>query len=446
MQRAGAGGDNRIHSDISGVIAKVDAQDGQIVPPGGPLVEIVAENEIEVKLGVEAEDLSAAQEGAPITIVAMNDPTAAKVEGTVRLVTRRIDPTTRLVDVYVALPEGTKLLLDGYVRGEIERTEKNALVVPRSAVLPNESREFEVFAVASNRATKHTVKIGAENPNEIQVIADDLHEGDPVVTVGNYELEDGMAVEIKKMSFTAWAHSHARSILFLLVALAIAGAVASLSMPVALFPQVSFPRVRITLDAGDRPAEQMTVEVTTPVEEAVRAIPGVRNLRSTTSRGTAEISVNFNWGEDMVSAMLQCQSQVNRILPSLPSGTSFEVERMDPTVFPVIAYSLTSDSHSLIELRDLALYTLRPALSTVSRCRASRRPRRPCRGVPGHCRSRQIAIVQNDAGRSRQRAVRFECSSRGRPPRAVQQTLSRRFGHAFQKVRPNRAHRAALDS
>ena len=167
------------------------------------------------------------------------------------------------------------------------------------------------------------------------------------------------------MSFSAWAHSHTRSILFLLAALALAGAVASFSLPVALFPQVSFPRVRITLDAGDRPAERMTVEVTTPVEEAVRAIPGVRSVRSTSSRGTAEISVNFNWGEDMISAMLQCQSQVNRILPSLPSGTSFEVERMDPTVFPVIAYSLTSDSHSLVELRDLALYTLRPALSTV---------------------------------------------------------------------------------
>jgi len=168
------------------------------------------------------------------------------------------------------------------------------------------------------------------------------------------------------MNFTAWAHSHARSILFLLGALALAGAVASFSLPVALFPQVSFPRVRITLDAGDRPAEQMTIEVTTPVEEAVRAIPGVRNLRSTTSRGSAEISVNFNWGEDMVSAMLQCQSQINKILPALPAGTSFEVERMDPTVFPVIAYSLTSNSHSLVELRDLALYTLRPALSTVS--------------------------------------------------------------------------------
>jgi multidrug efflux pump subunit AcrA (membrane-fusion protein) len=161
-------------------------------------VEIVAENDIEVKLGVEAEDLSAAQEGAPVTIIPLNDPTAPKVEGTIRLVTRRIDPATRLVDVYVTLPAGTKLFLDGYVRGEIQRTEKNALAVPRSAVLPNESREFEIFTVENNHAIRHTVKIGAENPNEIQVIANDLHEGDPVVTLGNYELEDGMAVEIKK--------------------------------------------------------------------------------------------------------------------------------------------------------------------------------------------------------------------------------------------------------
>src|SRR6267378_2192499 len=198
LQRAGAGGDNRIHADMAGVIAKVNVQDGQIVAPGSPLVEIVAENEIEVKLGVEAEDLSAAQDGAPVTIFPVNDPTAQQVEGSVRLVTRRIDPATRLVDVYVALPEGTKLLLDGYVRGEIQRTEKDALVAPRAAVLPNEAREYEVFTVANNHAVRHSVKIGLENPNEVQVIGGDLHENDAVVTVGNYELEDGMAVEIQK--------------------------------------------------------------------------------------------------------------------------------------------------------------------------------------------------------------------------------------------------------
>ena len=120
------------------------------------------------------------------------------------------------------------------------------------------------------------------------------------------------------MSITGWLHSHARSLIFLLAVLILAGVFGGLSLPVALFPQVSFPRVRVTVDAGDRPAERMAVEVTYKLEEAVRAIPGVRGVRSTTSRGSAEISVNFDWGEDMVSAMLQVESEVNKILPELP--------------------------------------------------------------------------------------------------------------------------------
>lgn len=167
------------------------------------------------------------------------------------------------------------------------------------------------------------------------------------------------------MSFTAWAQSHARSILFLVAVLAVAGAVSSFSLPVALFPQVSFPRVRIDLDAGDRPAEQMAAEVTSPVEQAVRAVAGVRGVRSTTSRGSAEISVAFDWGDDMGAAMLQVESEVNKQMPALPAGTDFSVERMDPVTFPVIAYSLTSQTHSLAELRDLALYTLTPALAST---------------------------------------------------------------------------------
>ncbi len=168
------------------------------------------------------------------------------------------------------------------------------------------------------------------------------------------------------MKLTGWLHSHARSLVFLLLVLIVAGIFGGFSLPVALFPQVSFPRVRVTLDAGDRPAERMAVEVTYKVEEAVRAIPGVRGVRSTTSRGSAQISVNFDWGEEMVSALLQVESEVNKILLELPAGATFEVERMDPTVFPVIAYSITSRKHSLAQLHDIAMYQLRPALSTVT--------------------------------------------------------------------------------
>ena len=81
--------------------------------------------------------------------------------------------------------------------------------------------------------------------------------------------------------------------------------------------------------------------------------------------GSAEISVDFDWGLDMVAAMLQVESAIN-LLSGLPSGTTFKIRRMDPTVFPVLAYSLTSQVHSLVELRDLALYQLRPLLSTVN--------------------------------------------------------------------------------
>jgi CzcA family heavy metal efflux pump len=168
------------------------------------------------------------------------------------------------------------------------------------------------------------------------------------------------------MSLPNWAQSHHRSILFALLVLAIAGLLTATQMPVSLFPQVSFPRIVVNIDAGDRPVERMALEVTWPIEEAVRAVPGVVNVRSDTSRGSADISVNFRWNIDMLAAMLQVESAINQIRSQLPKSTAFSVRRMDPTVFPVLGYSLTSASHSLIELRDMALYQIRPALSTVA--------------------------------------------------------------------------------
>jgi len=167
------------------------------------------------------------------------------------------------------------------------------------------------------------------------------------------------------MTFTNWMQAHRRSLLFLMAVLIVAGSVATFKLPVGLFPRINFPRVRVSLDAGDRPADRMVIEVTRPVEEAVRGVPGVVEVRSVTSRGTADIDVNFSWGQDMVAAMLQVESAIAQIANRLPPGTNYSVIRMDPTVDPVIAYSLTSSSESLTQLRDLALYQLRPVLSRV---------------------------------------------------------------------------------
>jgi multidrug efflux pump subunit AcrB len=153
--------------------------------------------------------------------------------------------------------------------------------------------------------------------------------------------------------------------MFVAMALAVAGAFAVTSLPVGLFPQVAFPRVQVSLDSGDRPADQMAQMVTRPVEEALRVIPGVQDVTSGSSRGGAQISIDFGWGRDMTAATLQIDTALSHIMSSLPAGTTSITRRMEPTVFPIIAYGLTSDKFSVTELRDLVKFQIIPLLTTV---------------------------------------------------------------------------------
>jgi CzcA family heavy metal efflux pump len=157
-----------------------------------------------------------------------------------------------------------------------------------------------------------------------------------------------------------------RAILFLMACLALAGTVAALSLPVGLFPRTSFPRVRVNIDAGARPAQQMVLQVTKPTEQALRAIPGVVSVRSATSRGSAQIYIDFNWGQNMGQATLEVDAAIAQMLPDFPTGTKYIVRRMDPTVFPIIAYAMTSRSISETRLRAIAEDHLVPALTRIA--------------------------------------------------------------------------------
>jgi multidrug efflux pump subunit AcrB len=160
--------------------------------------------------------------------------------------------------------------------------------------------------------------------------------------------------------------SQSRAIVLVALAMALAGIVAALALPIGLFPQVSFPRVVVDLDAGSRPADQTALTVTRPVEEAIRAIPGVQNVRSETSRGSAQISVDFGWGRDMIASTLLVDTAIGRVVPTLPAGTRYDVRRMDPTVFPIISYALVSDHADPVALQDLAKYQITPLLSSIT--------------------------------------------------------------------------------
>jgi CzcA family heavy metal efflux pump len=167
------------------------------------------------------------------------------------------------------------------------------------------------------------------------------------------------------MNIAHWASAHRRSILFLFSILVIAGMLSIYKIPEGMFPNISFPRISVAVETGDQPAEQMVIDVTRKLEQALRPIPGVQSIRSTTSRGSAETSINFKWGQDMQQVLLQVESAVNQALPSLPAGTTFTVRRMDPTVFPVIGYSLTSDKLTQIQTHDIANQELIPLLSSI---------------------------------------------------------------------------------
>ena len=167
------------------------------------------------------------------------------------------------------------------------------------------------------------------------------------------------------MSYSVWLARHVRTMAVVALALTLAGLISAISLPVGLFPQVSFPRVVVDLDAGDRPADQTALMVTRPVEEAIRTVPGVIGLRSETTRGSAQISIDFGWGRDMTASTLLVDSAIARVLPSLPTGSTYDVRRMDPTVFPIISYALQSDTLSPVALRDVAQYQIVPLLASV---------------------------------------------------------------------------------
>lgn len=156
---------------------------------------------------------------------------------------------------------------------------------------------------------------------------------------------------------------HASTIWLAVITLTLGGTLAATQMPVSLFPQIDYPRVVISVDAGERDPAQMAAQITRPIEIALREIPGVSRVRSTSTRGAADVAITFDWGQDMVAATQAAQGAMAALLPQLPPGTTFEVRRADPTtMFPAIGFGLTSRVRDEASLRQFAEQRLQPLL------------------------------------------------------------------------------------
>lgn len=135
-------------------------------------------------------------------------------------------------------------------------------------------------------------------------------------------------------------------------------------LPSNIYPELNFPRIMILAHSGDLPPDTMLISVTRPLEQASMAIQGVYRVRSKTSRGASEISVIFNSDADMQYSLQLLQGSVNEVRPDLPAETVVQVERVSPTVFPVLSFILNGDVPGQ-DLRDQAYYVLRPLISRV---------------------------------------------------------------------------------
>src|SRR6266478_6266356 len=162
-----------------------------------------------------------------------------------------------------------------------------------------------------------------------------------------------------------WFQRLASPILFLIVSLTLVGGYLAFAIPVSVFPNTDFPRIVIGVDNGVMPIDQMLVTITRPIEEAVNSVPGLQSVRSITSRGSAEVDLFLDWGSDMILTLQRVDAVVARLQPTLPSTAKVATQRLTFAVFPIIGYSLTSDTVPQSRLWEIANYDLKPRLNRL---------------------------------------------------------------------------------
>jgi CzcA family heavy metal efflux pump len=162
-----------------------------------------------------------------------------------------------------------------------------------------------------------------------------------------------------------WTARHGKPIIFVILTLVAAGIYLAATIPVAVFPEVDFPRVLVGVDNGVAPIDQMQVTVTRPIEEALNSVQGLERVQSITSRGSAEIDLFFSWKVDMFQTLERVNAALARVQAALPPTAVLTANRLTFAAFPIMGYSLTSDTITQTRLWEMATYDLKPRLNRM---------------------------------------------------------------------------------
>ena len=159
--------------------------------------------------------------------------------------------------------------------------------------------------------------------------------------------------------------SHKNPLAVLLALIVMGGIYVYGKLQTSLFPEITFPKIKIIADAGLQPVDKMMVSVTKPLETAIKQVQDLEMIRSTTSRGSCEISAFMSWASDIDVNQQHIESKIAEIRNVLPADVNITVAKMNPSILPVMGYSVESNTRSPIELKQLAIYTIKPFLSQV---------------------------------------------------------------------------------
>ena len=162
-----------------------------------------------------------------------------------------------------------------------------------------------------------------------------------------------------------WFVRETKPIIFLIVTLALIGGYLGFTIPIAVFPTTDFPRIIVGVDNGVMPIDQMLISITRPIEEAVGSVLGIEDVRSITSRGSAEIDLFFNWHVDMFQTLERVNAAIARVRPELPATAKIQTNRLEFSSFPILGYSLTSKTVPQTALWELATYNIKPRLNSL---------------------------------------------------------------------------------
>jgi multidrug efflux pump subunit AcrB len=159
-----------------------------------------------------------------------------------------------------------------------------------------------------------------------------------------------------------WLDKNHIAIMFILAAITLTGIYYYINLPKDVFPKGEFPRFQIIADIGFASLEETEINVTRPIEDVIRTVPNVTEVRSVTERGTSTIDVYLKWDTNLNEAFQYIQSKIGQVRGELPSNTSIDIVRMNMSALPMSEYGIWSDELDLKELYTFVKYSVIPKL------------------------------------------------------------------------------------